>query len=438
MSTARLAKQPFSTPYLIAGIIAAIFILLPMHAFLTVWLSSLVGHYTALRLWKEALLMILAVFAGYVLVKDSKLRQRFLKNRLHQCILAYMVLVLLVGVVSRALNGVTPDALGYGIIVDLRFLLFYVVVWVFAVKNPKLLAGWSQWLWWPLGVVIVVGLLQYFVLPYDFLRHFGYSERTIYPYATINHDLSQLRVFSTLRGANPLGAYLVLVLSILGVFWYRQRKVWQLVLLAGGLAVLFLSFSRSAWIGLFLSGLVLGWSLLQSKRAKHRAIVSVGVVLLVAAAVGFAFRHDTTFQNYLFHTNEKSTITTSSNDGHLAALQEGLEDVVDEPLGDGPGSAGPASVYNNHQVRIAENYFIQVAQETGWLGLVLFGLLLFYLARELWQRRQDTLALGLFAALIGLLFINLLSHAWTDDTLAYLFWGLAAVVLASKPVKQVK
>jgi len=40
----------------------------------------------------------------------------------------------------------------------------------------------------------------------------------------------------------------------------------------------------------------------------------------------------------------------------------------------------------------------------------------------------------LFAALIGL-FVNLLSHAWADDTLAYLFTrGLAGIALSQQHV----
>ena len=33
-----------------------IILLMPFHAFLTVWIASGVDHYTAVRLWKEALL----------------------------------------------------------------------------------------------------------------------------------------------------------------------------------------------------------------------------------------------------------------------------------------------------------------------------------------------------------------------------------------------
>jgi hypothetical protein len=39
--------------------------------------------------------------------------------------------------------------------------------------------------------------------------------------------------------------------------------------------------------------------------------------------------------------------------------------------------------------------------------------------------------LSLLASLIGISFVNLLSHAWADDTLAYLWWGLAGIAIGT-------
>ena len=430
-------KRPDTTVKLLpwlAGAVAAIFVLIPFHAFLTVWLASGVGHYLLLRLWKEFLLVILSAAALYILLSDKPLRRRFLAGRLHQVIGIYIGLSLVWGIVAYLLHSVSLKALGYGLIVNLRFLVFYLCVWVFAAKAPKLFMNWPKWLWWPLGIVTVIGLLQYFVLPYDVLRHFGYNEQTIYPYETINHNVEHLRVMATLRGANPLGAYLVLILSLLSVLWQRQKKTWQLALGIGGLAVLFLSFSRSAWIGAVLVAIVIIWNSLQNEKFRNRAFAIGGAAIIVLAAIGFLLKDSTTVQDYLFHTDEHSTIKTSSNEGHASALRDGLHDLVHQPLGQGVGSAGPASVYNRHPARIAENYFIQIGQELGWLGFAVFIAIQVLLAIELWHRRGDPLALGLLAALVGVSFVNLLSHAWTDDTLAYLFWGLTGIALAKPAV----
>src|SRR6185437_15347018 len=100
---------------------------------------------------------------------------------------------------------------------------------------------------------------------------------------------------------------------------------------------------------------------------------------------------------------------------HASALKQGVHDIIHQPFGRGPGSAGPAIVYNNGQPRIAENYYVQIGQETGWVGLILFLLINAGVGYLLWVRRRDPLAVMLYGSLIGISFINLLSHAWTDD-----------------------
>jgi hypothetical protein len=153
--------------------------------------------------------------------------------------------------------------------------------------------------------------------------------------------------------------------------------------------------------------------------------------LVLSAGLTVAFHRSARFENFIFHTQTHSAVKTTSDESHLAALKISAKDIWRQPLGRGPGTAGPASIYNTgHQPRIAENYFVQIAQETGWLGLGLFLLINVGVGYLLWLRRADPLALSLFASLIGLTFINLLSHAWADDTLAYVWWGLAGIAMA--------
>jgi O-antigen ligase len=79
--------------------------------------------------------------------------------------------------------------------------------------------------------------------------------------------------------------------------------------------------------------------------------------------------------------------------------------------------------------RVPENYFLQIGQETGWPGLTLFIMLLAAVAGALWRRRSSPLSLMLLASFVGLNLVALVSHSWTDDTLAYLWWGLAGLAV---------
>ena len=420
-----------------AWLAALILVLMPFHAFLTVLVSSFVGHYTALRLWKEALLIICLAGVSYLLLSDKKLRGQILSHRLAWLILTYIVINVAWGIVAYERHDVSLKALGYALIINLRFLGFFLVTWVIALHSSRLHANWLRLVLWPALVVVIFGLFQIFVLPNDFLKHFGYNlSATIAPFETINNNMYYVRIISTLRGANPLGAYLVIPISVLTVLMVRGKRHWQQVLfLLTSLITLFFSFSRSAWLGATISvALILALSL-HSKVAQKRVLIVAGIGLIALSGLMFSLRHNTRVENVLFHTQTHSVVKTTSDQGHTEALKSGLSDLVHEPLGNGPGSAGPASVYNNHPARIAENYYIQIGQELGWIGLVVFLLINAYLACMLWLRRGDALALSLLASLIGISFINLLSHAWTDDTLAYIWWGLAGIAIASKAGK---
>ena len=414
-----------------SGIVAVIIILLPFHAFLTVWLSSVVGHYTLLRLWKEILLVPVSAGVIYLVARDSRLRKQLFGDWLSRLIGIYSFLLLVTGFIALFYHDVTAKALAYGELVDLRFLFFFLMVMVIAAGSQRLSKKWTKLLLVPSAIVIFFGLLQYWLLPYDFLKHFGYGATTINPYETINHNLSYLRIESTLRGANPLGAYLVLIVSACATLLLAsKKKLKYLMLLAGGLVALALSFSRSAWIGAAASLAIVAWVPLKSDRLRRRLLIAAGVLVVLVCAAGLLLRNTTTFQDDILHTDNQSQASESSNQGHSAAFKAGVHDIVHQPLGGGVGTAGPASIYNNHPGRIAENYFLQIGQEAGVVGMGLFIAINIMVGLKLWRQRREPLALALFASLVGLSFVNMLSHAWTDDTLAYIWWGLAGISLS--------
>lgn len=413
-------------------IAAVILLLVPFHAFLTVWAASAAGHYTLLRLWKEYLLVLVLAGAMYTLAKDRALAAKLFSLWLTRLILLYALVILVAGLVPLARHDVTAKAMWYGLLVDLRFLVFFLSVIVIAAKTEMLERGWLKLLFIPAIIVAAVAILQFLVLPYDFLKHFGYGDNTISPYETINHNVHHIRVLSTLRGANPLGAYLVVPISALAALLFKEKSQrWNKFWIGFGLVLaLIFSFSRSAWIGAALAVLVTAWLSLKAHRAKRiigwvlAGLVVIGVILAIS------LRNNTEFQNVFLHTQTGSASPESSNYGHKAAFKAAGKDLVHHPLGSGVGTAGPESVYNKQPARIAENYFLQIGQEAGWIGMLLFIAICILLGKMLYSRRAHILALSLLAALVGLSFVNLLSHAWTDDTLAYVYWGLAGIALS--------
>ncbi|MBX4188556.1 O-antigen ligase family protein [Candidatus Saccharibacteria bacterium] len=412
---------------------AVIMMLVPFQATVTVWVSSWAGHYTLIRLWKEFLLVPVVAGAIYLaFFKQRRIGRALARSWIFRLILAYSLLLVVCGLAAKINHGVTTKSLWYGLLVDLRFLVFFLAVAVLAASSGWLAQRWQKILFIPAILVAAFAVLQYIILPYDFLKHFGYGDSTISPYETINHNLDHLRVASTLRGANPLGAYLILPICALGVWLLREKRERADKLIFGGglLLALVFSFSRSAWIGVVLGLLTVAWFSLKGVRARRMIIWALAGMIVLGAIAAIGLRHNTTFEDTFLHTNHKSTITESSNEGHSAAFKIATKDIYHQPLGSGTGTAGPQSVYNGQPAQIAENYYLQIGQEAGLLGMALFIAIIIMVGRMLYRQRADPLALALFATLIGLSFVNMLSHAWEDDTLAYVYWGLAGIAYA--------
>ncbi len=414
--------------------LALILVLLPFNAFLTIILSAFAGHYDLLRLWKEMVLLALTPVAGMIFYKTPKLRQEIKRDWLFWCLGSFIVLHIALGLVALARGQVNTYALGFSLIVNLRFLLIFCLAYVAATRSSWLRSHWEQLLLWPAVAVIGFGLLQTFVLPVNFLQSFGYNQSTIAPYETVDQKLDYVRVQSTLRGANPLGAYLVLAITAIVVLLLKskrdQRQIMGTTALSAGLIVLVSTYSRSAYVGMALAALMAILLVVHGRKAKLRLAYVLAGLAIVGAVALVTMRNNDQFQNAFFHTDETSKSSRSSNDQHASAFKSGVKDIIHEPFGRGPGTAGPASVHNNAPARIAESYYLQIGQETGLLGMALFIAIIIMVGRRLYALRSDPLARTLLASLVGLSFVNLTLHAWTDDTLALIWWGLAGIALA--------
>jgi hypothetical protein len=412
----------------LAYLVAVILILLPFHALVTTWIGSNTGHLDYIRIWKEVLILAALPFAGWLLLTTPELENWVKKSRLFQVCAIYVCFHLVFGIWAYKHDKVSSHALIYALIINLRFVGIFLLALVAAAYHPFLKKIWRQIVILPGAVTMVFGLAQNFLLPNDFLKHFGYGPSTIQPYQAVDANIDFSRVQSTLRGANPFGAYLVIIVPAFLAGLRKKSSLWAILLLAA-LLTMFYTYSRSAWVGLALALYIL--SLLMIRRRKKEWLLAGVAAVVLGAGVLYGLRANPTVQDIFLHTSSKSASAMSSNEIRNQAIKQGFDDVVHDPIGRGPGTAGPASFRNNgHTARIAENYYLQIAQEVGVFGLLLFITINVLVARELWIRRADTLAQLLLASLVGISFINLVSHAWADDTLSLLWWGLAGIALA--------
>ena len=431
MTKKHLGLRPTGAPQykvakLLAYVIGGIVVLLPFHALLTTWLGSNTGHLDLVRIWKEILIVGMIPFVTWLILGNQELKDWFLHSSLIWLIRAYILLHLILGAWALASHQLNATALIYALIINLRFLIFFIVCYATAAYSDFLRLHWRWLLLGPAAIVIAFGLIQ-LALPTDFLRHFGYGPKTIPAFQTVDSDLNYQRIQSTLRGANPFGAYLVLIIP---AFIICLRSFWRVAALIASSAALVYTYSRSAWLGVIAAIASLeDFRSRFSRKTKELIAIALAIVVLIGLGA-YALRFNHTAQDALFHTSSQS-VNVSSNSRRASAIKDGLIDVTLQPLGRGPGTAGPASFRNTgHMARIAENYYLQIGQEVGILGMFLFIAINILVAKDLWLKRQYLLPQLLLASLVGITLVNLVSHAWADDTLSLLWWGLAGIALA--------
>lgn len=421
---------------LYAAILLVVFGGIVIHAPLSVVFGTLFPHDALLiKSWKEILLGIATVLACALVT-----RRHFWSELAHDWLFRLISLYAVLHIILAGLLYQGAAATFAGMAIDLRYVLFFGLVYVLIRLEPqyrlKLIITAA------VGAMVVVGFgtLQLF-LPADILSHIGYSNETIAPYLTVDKNHDYIRINSTLRGPNPLGAYAVIVLALITSLLVRAKyriktpaRRWSFAAVTiCSVVVLWLSYSRSALVAALLSvGLVvfIGYARKLSRRNWIIAAAIIG-----ALVGGIVVERGSSFvQNVILHENRTGGSLVSSNDGHAKSLSDGLKQVAHQPIGAGVGSTGSASLLTDNSL-IIENQYLFVAHEAGWLGLILYLVIFGLIMVRLWYRRHDWLGLGVFASGLGLAFIGLLLPVWVDDTVSIVWWGLAAIVLADRKGK---
>lgn len=417
-----------------AGILLFIFGGIVLHAPLSVGFGTLWPDYDLLiKSWKEILMLVAGIILLVILFKTKQFK--LLRDPILITVGAYAALHLVL--LAYKPTGLASSVAGLAI--DLRYVLYFSLVYMAMRLYPNyrqmfIRVGIAGAL-----VVLIFALLQVFILPHDVLKYIGYNTDTISPYLTVDQNQAFIRINSTFRGPNPLGAYAGMVLTLI-VAAFAKHKVnslyseekWPLIITAilsvGGLVALWSSYSRSALIGTFVAiAAVLIIAVVKRKKIFNPLVIVAGT--LIAIVGGYLLISNNSFvSNVILHENPNGGSSQNSNEGHINSLQDGLGQMIHQPLGDGVGSTGSASLFGN-QPTIIENQYLFTAHESGWLGLIYFiGIFGLILAR-LWKRKQDWLALGLLASGVGLALIGLLLPVWVDDTVAIIWWGLAAIAI---------
>jgi hypothetical protein len=421
--------------------LGAVFVLLPFHAFISTWGGTEVGPLWIWKSWKELLLSgLFAVVLVWLVTSPHRLRDLFSKPYVVLLALYVLLTLIMAGLFFKA-NG--ADATAAGLAMNLRYLLAAVLAYILF-RYGNLGDRWLRRAGWFLiatgTFVAVLGILQALVLPSDFFVRFGYDkETTIAPYTLIDDNPDLLRAFATLRGPNDFGAFLILPI-VLVIAYARRLPLWVSVPAMFFMSwALVLSSSRSAWLGALTAIAVYG-GVYVVKRLPRSYLLGGFAALALAGVIGlYAAVNVPVLRMAVFHSSPGDpSLTEGSTDAHLAATLGGINRVAANPLGCGPGCAGPASYYGK-QPKISESYFVQIAEEVGIIGFALFVAMLVLISRELLRlSSSQQLARVLLATLAGYVVIGLLLHVWADDPLSMTWWMLIAALLGYNSGKQWK
>lgn len=413
-------------------------IYMPFHIFLSQWLSTFTGGLEVWKIGKDVALFACTLFTICLVFKEKKGDKPFWWLAGFAGVYGALHLIL------WACNADIYDRSAVlGAIYNMRLPLFILLGYGVALLNPtKFVFSSLIRIVVIVGTVVaVLGILQY-LLPKDVLTHVGYSlERGVRPAFFIDDHPDLPRIMSTLREPNALGAFLLVPIGALTALLLATRARARQLLYCGMLGVqlcaVFLTFSRSAWLAAALViALTVGW---QFRFGIWTIIRRWWPVLAVAACllllVGYTQRHSQFVESYITHATPDETNDLDSNDYHWLFIKQGIEGIVDQPFGHGPGTAGLASIQNPNGSFLTENYYIQIGYELGLMGLALFIALNVWVYRQL-LRHKNQLTLVLLTTFWGYVLTNMLLHTWSNEAVAAQWWLLAGATLASARIAQ--
>lgn len=247
--------------------------------------------------------------------------------------------------------------------------------------------------------------------------------------------LLRRRMYSTLENPNLLGAYAVMIISILTAFFLRERqkkRKWAFaVILFVLLLCLALTYSRGAWLSL--AAIVLGLTLFYDKRFGFLFFL-IPLVLL--------FYHGQMAERFLSLFSGEDTSV-----GLRFALWESTIAMIEEHplLGVGWGSYYLAYpdynffIQDEHVLIFhAHNMYLNMLAEVGIIGGAAFLLTFFeqgFLCWKLYRGKASlftrTMGLGGLLMVMAIAVIGMSDHVLFGRSISFCFWSLSALCVGN-------
>ncbi|MCU0525634.1 MAG: IctB family putative bicarbonate transporter [Elainella sp. Prado103] len=257
------------------------------------------------------------------------------------------------------------------------------------------------------------------------------------------------RVYSFLGNPNLLAGYLIpaVIFSAAAVFAWKRwiPKALAVIMWLANSTCLVLTFSRGGWIGFMLSCfclliLLIHWFSIHLPRFWRTwalpILLGIAVVVVGLAVIAVAPLRDRVMS--MFSGREDS-----SNNFRINVWMAVIEMIKDRPiLGIGPGNDAFNRVYPQYQqtgytALSAYSIFLEVAVETGIIGLACFIWLVLTAFSQGWNQLQQLRQTGnregfwlmaSLATMTGMLAHGLVDTVWYRPQISTLWWLMLAIV----------
>ncbi len=279
----------------------------------------------------------------------------------------------------------------------------------------------------PAGVVAFIGIVQYSIG----MAPSGWTDTILFSGITS-------RAVSLFNNPNILGLYLAMVFPMVLLSFYHKETN---VKLLGGIATAFVlvciafTYSRSAWVALALGGIA--FALMASPRGILWVIPSAG-----AAAVAYLAFPDTIGARI----GNFASLADSANSYRMAVWNSSWNMLPDLIFGGvGLGEEAFKTAYINYAeagtqtAMHSHNLYIQIALQLGLVGLLLFFVVLFVIARKCFSSSiasssgKDILltSRAALAGAVALLSAGLFDYTWYNFRIFFMFWALLGIACAA-------
>ena len=324
--------------------------------------------------------------------------------------LIIFILILMISGLFAAIIGLESEMLISGILLFCQFALAFFVT--SAYKNKTAFLNTIFLISLPM---LLVGIYQFFC---------GGSTSSLW--VSSSENLITTRVFGFFGSPNILGS-VAMVLAVASSALSAERHKWYyLIYTVLAVFVMFVTFSRSAWLG-FALGLVI---VLFIKNWRFISMALIAPLMMIIPSI----------RQRIMTVFSAQYVNDSALDGRVWAINDGLEVFKTSPLtGTGPGTyGGQTAIYYNSPVYLrgiqngyvalpyTDNQWLQIMIQGGLVAIVCVGSFFTSLiANNLrqYKKNKSWLALGIIAASVAIIINGFMANVWEFGAVAIISGG---------------